>query len=63
MRHLPWLEIQVVRNVVANPSLRFGDLRAMFAGEWREDEVADAVCHLVSRGVIRLGKLGFTAFN
>ncbi len=61
--HLPWLEIQVVRSVVANPALRFGDLRAQFAGEWREDEVADAVAYLVGRGIIRLGKRGFTAFN
>ena len=63
VKHLPWLEILIVRAVVGNPSLRFADLKRMFAADWREEEVADAVCYLVGRGLIRLGRVGFTAFN
>lgn len=63
VKHLPWLEIQVVRAIMATPKARFGDLKEHFAPEWREDEVADAVAYLVNQGIIRLGRNGFTAFQ
>lgn len=64
VKHLPWLELQIVRNVVKHPGhLRFKNLLGLLSSEWEQDEIADAVCYLVHVGLIRLGKTGFTAFN
>jgi hypothetical protein len=61
MATLPWLEIELYRFVVANPSWKFKGLADKFGSEYPREDIADAVCFLVHKGLISLTPYGFKA--
>jgi hypothetical protein len=60
---LPWLELELLRFVTANPGWKFKGLVEKFGADNNRDEIADAVCYLVNKGLISYTPYGFKVFN